>query len=83
MASSSFALFDDKKAQDELLYVKSLLFFPHLSISVNVKRSFKSMKRYCQSSVSGLHSLNELFLFGIPANDLMILLDCHVILKVI
>lgn len=42
------------------------------------KRAFKNIKRYCQSSMTRLNSLNGLFLFWILAGNLMILVECHV-----
>lgn len=61
-----------EEGKDELLYVESYLVSSHTKISVNVKGAFKNLKRYCQSSMTRLSSLNELFLFGILAGNLTI-----------
>lgn len=69
---------DGKEVKDELLHVEIFLASSHTKISVNVKKPFKIIKRYCQSPMTRLSCLNELFLFGIFAGNLMILTECHV-----
>lgn len=69
---------DAEEVKEELLHVESCLVSSHTKISVNVKKAFKNIKRYCQSSMTRLSSSNELFLFGIFAGNLTILTECHV-----
>lgn len=69
---------DGKEVKDELLHVEIFLASSHTKISVNVKKPFKTIKRYCQSSTTRLSCLNELFLFGIFTGNLTILTECHV-----
>lgn len=64
-----------EEGRDELLYVESFLVSSHTKISVNVKRAFKNINRYCQSSMTRWSSMNELFLFGIFAGKLTILIE--------
>lgn len=41
-----------EEGREELLYVESFLVSSHTKISVNVKRAFKNINRYCQSSMT-------------------------------
>lgn len=43
---------EGEEVKDEPLHVESFIVSSHTKISVNVKKAFKNMKRYCQSSMN-------------------------------